>query len=90
MHWVVIVDLVRELRFWVPSSASCSCPWGWLLVVIFLTFLFGCCCGSCLASCFLLHLPGLPLWSEIGFILATQALGGTRALGPGLVAEAEV
>lgn len=52
MHWAAVVDL-RELKFWVPTSTSCSCPWGWLLLAIVLAFTLGCCCGGCLASCFI-------------------------------------
>ena len=43
------IDAFREFRFWLSPSTN-QCPWGGILLVIWITFLGGCLCGACLGA----------------------------------------
>ena len=43
------IDAFREFRFWLSPSTN-QCPWGGILLVIWVTFLCGCCCGTCIGA----------------------------------------
>ena len=51
MQWGAFLEVLRELRFLWPSVSPCTCPWGWILLAIVVTFGFGCCCGALVAIC---------------------------------------
>eukprot|EP00435_Cladocopium_sp_Y103_P054874 s2015_g18.t1 len=48
MWGALFLDALREIRFWAPPSSSC--PWGLLILAIWIACLCGCCLGLCLGA----------------------------------------